>query len=95
MQERLIYAPMSAVGGLLYDRDATYVDVPDWKVQYSRQGLDVPAQLAEVRLPSGCLAALPAWGPRSRLPPVLVHAFAMLGCSWRVLTHVSVCALPT
>ena len=34
-KERLIYAPMSDVGGLLYDKDAMYIDIPDWKVQYS------------------------------------------------------------
>lgn len=31
-KERLLYAPMSDVGGLLYDKDAVYIDVPDWKV---------------------------------------------------------------
>ena len=31
-KERLLYAPMSDVGGLLYDRDAVYIDIPDWKV---------------------------------------------------------------
>jgi len=31
-RERLIYAPMSDVGGLLYDKDAMYIDIPDWKV---------------------------------------------------------------
>lgn len=35
-KERLIYAPMADVGGVLYDKDAVYVDIPDWKVQYSR-----------------------------------------------------------
>ena len=34
-KERLIYAPMSDVGGLLYDKDAMYIDIPDWRVQYS------------------------------------------------------------
>ena len=34
-KERLLYAPMSDVGGLLYDKDAMYIDIPDWKVQYS------------------------------------------------------------
>ena len=33
-KERLLYAPMSDVGGLLYDKDAVYIDVPDWKVFY-------------------------------------------------------------
>ena len=54
-QERRIYAPMSDVGGLLYDKDATYIDIPDWKRQYTRSGLDVPKQLEEVRAPlPGC-----------------------------------------
>lgn len=48
-QERLVYAPMSAVGGLLYDKDATYIDIPDWKVQYTRNGQAVPAEMQEVR----------------------------------------------
>jgi ribosome biogenesis protein BMS1 len=47
-QERRIYAPMSDVGGLLYDKDAVYIDIPDWKVQYTRSGVEVPKQLQEV-----------------------------------------------
>ena len=31
-KDRLIYAPMADVGGLLYDKDAMYIDIPDWKV---------------------------------------------------------------
>ena len=31
-KERLLYAPMADVGGLLYDKDAVYIDLPDWKV---------------------------------------------------------------
>lgn len=27
-KERLLYAPMSGVGGLVYDKDAVYIDVP-------------------------------------------------------------------
>jgi len=34
-KERLIYAPMSDIGGLLYDKDAMYIDIPDWKLQFS------------------------------------------------------------
>lgn len=34
-KERLIYAPMADVGGLLYDKDAVYIEIPDHKVQYS------------------------------------------------------------
>ncbi|KAL6785735.1 hypothetical protein ACKKBF_B01435 [Auxenochlorella protothecoides x Auxenochlorella symbiontica] len=37
-KDRLLYAPMSDVGGLLYDADAMYIDIPDWKVQYSAAG---------------------------------------------------------
>lgn len=47
-QERRIYAPMSDVGGLLYDKDATYIDIPDWKVQYTRLGIQVPREMQEV-----------------------------------------------
>lgn len=38
-KERLIYAPMADVGGVLYDKDAVYVDIPDWKVRRSLQRL--------------------------------------------------------
>ena len=31
-RDRLLYAPMADVGGLLYDKDAVYIDIPDWKV---------------------------------------------------------------
>ncbi|KAL3145805.1 Glycoside hydrolase 2 (Mannanase, beta-galactosidase) [Trebouxia sp. C0009 RCD-2024] len=30
-RERVLYAPMADVGGLLYDKDAVYIDIPDWK----------------------------------------------------------------
>lgn len=30
-RERLVYAPMADVGGLLFDKDAVYIDLPDWK----------------------------------------------------------------
>jgi ribosome biogenesis protein BMS1 len=32
-KERLIHAPMSDLGGMLFDRDAVYIDLPDWKVR--------------------------------------------------------------
>lgn len=32
-KERLLYAPMADVGGLLFDKDAAYIDIPDWKVR--------------------------------------------------------------
>lgn len=31
-RERLLYAPMSDVGALSYDKDGMYIDIPDWKV---------------------------------------------------------------
>ena len=34
-KSRLIYAPMANLGNLMYDKDATYIDIPDWKVQFS------------------------------------------------------------
>ena len=46
--ERVIYAPMSNVGGVLYDKDAVYIDIPDWKLQYSLEGT-VPSMMQEVR----------------------------------------------
>eukprot|EP00798_Chlamydomonas_sp_ICE-L_P024732 gene24732-10368_t len=40
-KEKVLYAPMADVGGLLYDKDAVYIDIPDWKVQFSnRQGAE-------------------------------------------------------
>jgi ribosome biogenesis protein BMS1 len=43
-KERLVYAPLADVGGLLFDKDAVYIDIPDWKVQYStREGAAVGA----------------------------------------------------
>lgn len=35
-RERLIYAPMSDVGRLLYDKDAMYVNIPDHLVNFTR-----------------------------------------------------------
>ena len=34
-KSRLIYAPMANLGNLTYDKDATYIDIPDWKVQFT------------------------------------------------------------
>ena len=36
-KDRLIYAPMADVGGLLFDKDAVYIDIPDWKVKHPLQ----------------------------------------------------------
>jgi ribosome biogenesis protein BMS1 len=35
-KEKLLYSPWSNVGEVLYDKDATYVDINDHQVQYSR-----------------------------------------------------------
>lgn len=43
-RERLIYGPMSDVGGLLYDKDAMYIDLPDWKVAFSQSGAVQPPE---------------------------------------------------
>ena len=32
-KERMLYAPMADVGGLMYDKDAVYINIPDWKVR--------------------------------------------------------------
>jgi ribosome biogenesis protein BMS1 len=37
-KERLIHAPLSDVGGMLFDKDAVYIDLPDWKVSKHRTG---------------------------------------------------------
>ena len=37
-KNRCIHAPMSKVGGVSYDQDAMYIDIPDWKLQYSQKG---------------------------------------------------------
>ncbi|KAK9820869.1 hypothetical protein WJX81_007795 [Elliptochloris bilobata] len=64
-RERLLYAPMSDVGGLLYDKDAVYIDVPDWKLSYSGgtapadegaamvRGLQAPGAAVDAQLAAG------------------------------------------
>jgi len=49
-QERLVYGPMSNVGGVLYDRDAVYIDLPDWKLR----GTGAALQEARPALPDVC-----------------------------------------
>ena len=41
-KDRLIYAPMADVGGLLFDKDAVYIDIPDWKVSCEPAASDCP-----------------------------------------------------
>jgi ribosome biogenesis protein BMS1 len=43
-RERLLYAPMADVGGLLYDQDAVYIDIPDWKVNSQPVFFDLQSQ---------------------------------------------------
>jgi len=45
VKERVIYAPMSGVGGIVYDKDAVYIDIQD-------------KQAAEEEKPAGLVAAL-------------------------------------
>jgi len=39
-KQKLIYAPMSDVGGLLYDKDAVYITVDDKQMNFSRRQLE-------------------------------------------------------
>lgn len=36
-KERLLYAPMAGVGGVVYDKDAVYIDLPANHVQLQQQ----------------------------------------------------------
>lgn len=38
-KERLLYAPMAGVGGVVYDKDAVYVDLPASHVKQQEVGL--------------------------------------------------------
>ena len=33
-RERAVYAPMTDLGGIMLDKDAVYIDLPDWKVRW-------------------------------------------------------------
>jgi hypothetical protein len=35
-----------------------YIDIPDWKLQYTRQGLEVPADTQEVCVPAALAGLL-------------------------------------
>jgi len=66
-RERLLYAPMADVGGLLYDKDTVYIDIPDWKVGSRPAIFGLPSQ--KQRSPPGsCL--LKILGPQLRSPRV-------------------------
>jgi ribosome biogenesis protein BMS1 len=34
-KQRLIYAPMSDIGELLFDKDAVYINIPDHKISFT------------------------------------------------------------
>ena len=34
-EERLIHARTRVLGGMLFDRDAVYIDLPNWKVRFN------------------------------------------------------------
>lgn len=38
-KERLLYAPMAGVGGLVYDKDAVYIDLPANHVNQQQVGV--------------------------------------------------------
>ena len=59
-KERLLYAPMADVGGLLYDKDAVYIDIPDWKVTV----LTDPATLVGAQV---VCTAVHGWGNGYRI----------------------------
>ena len=55
------YAPMSDVGGLLYDKDAVYIDIPDWKVR--------PKLPSQASLPLSLVSI-----SHDRIPPLFLPA---------------------
>jgi hypothetical protein len=54
-RDRLLYAPMADVGGFLWDKDAVYIDIPDWKV--TARCTCVAARLPFPALPCPALSA--------------------------------------
>ncbi|KAJ3607416.1 hypothetical protein NHX12_024467 [Muraenolepis orangiensis] len=44
-KERLLYAPMSGVGGVVYDKDAVYIDLPSSHVNQEQEELRPTAEL--------------------------------------------------
>lgn len=40
-KEKLLYAPMSDVGEMLYDKDAVYININDHQVQFSKPDMAV------------------------------------------------------
>ena len=55
-KNRCIHAPMSKVGGVSYDQDAMYIDIPDWKLQYSQKGAGNAAAHAMLGVQAGANA---------------------------------------
>jgi ribosome biogenesis protein BMS1 len=43
-KEKLLYAPMSDVGEMLYDKDAVYINIPEHQVQYSKKEEEGPGE---------------------------------------------------
>ena len=42
--ERRLYAPMNDLDGFVLDKDAVYVEIPDWKVHYSKESIDADTE---------------------------------------------------
>ncbi len=64
VKERLLYAPMAGVGGLVYDKDAVYIDMPSGhasrqQVRFESQHVPPMTALPTVDLiPDGIMSAV-------------------------------------
>ncbi|KAK2876347.1 hypothetical protein Q8A67_020443 [Cirrhinus molitorella] len=47
VKERLLYAPMAGVGGLVYDKDAVYIDMPSEYVKQQQEEVRPTAELVQ------------------------------------------------
>lgn len=68
-KERLLYAPMSGVGGLVYDKDAVYIDVPANHVKQQQVCLCLllNAHLSNSEVEFGCVDGR-IWSDSSLFP---------------------------
>ncbi|XP_077594861.1 ribosome biogenesis protein BMS1 homolog [Stigmatopora nigra] len=46
-KERLLYAPMAGVGGVVYDKDAVYIDLPAFQVQQEQEEMRPSLELVQ------------------------------------------------
>lgn len=81
-KERLLYAPMSDVGRLVYDKDAMYINLPDHQVNFTRPSADDGGDGVDhaVQTPGvGMVRSLQA-RPGARLGSPSLAAFCALPC---------------